>query len=230
MAGMAGMAGMFTYPRFATLAGASLATKLVLHLLAGVWLFRPVSQQLLALWTAFGILVLAHRMIGDPCWRNLPLVLLNTLLVVSSAVGAWPVFSCPTVRRAPRRRGQSSGPGSPAADVAGRPRSQGCGTPRQSACQDEHPVAIATRSGDPAVVPRWRGGASGCRRPPFPCAPGGPTPTGPASGSLRVGVAPMGGTRRGITSGMRGNPYPACVLSVRSLEGPGRPVTPRRST
>ncbi len=94
---------LFTYPYLATFAGATAATALVVASVQGLPGLRSLSPRLLAYLVAVVVLGLARVYTGPTQWSDIPLLLLNALLVASSAIGASQV-SVETLAALRRRR------------------------------------------------------------------------------------------------------------------------------
>lgn len=78
---------LFTYTTLATLGGASLATALAVHTLRDIPGLRNVPRNVLAWGIATAILIVAIGLQGGLHLADVPLVLLNGLLVTAAAVG-----------------------------------------------------------------------------------------------------------------------------------------------
>lgn len=87
------MSTLFTYPSLGTFAGATVATALVVAAIQGLPGVRALSPRLLAFVVALVVLGLARVSTGPVDWGDIPLLLLNALLVAASAIGAGQVSS-----------------------------------------------------------------------------------------------------------------------------------------
>lgn len=88
-AGVSTVTDLFTYPTLGTLAGASVATTLVVEALKPLPWLRRFSPRAIAFPVAMAVLAMAYAATGQLSLGNLPLLVLNGLLVASAAVGTW---------------------------------------------------------------------------------------------------------------------------------------------
>ncbi|MDD4753838.1 MAG: hypothetical protein PHT78_11440 [Desulfitobacteriaceae bacterium] len=87
------MQDLFTYASLGTLAGAVAATVLVVDFLKGFRLFKCFSTRCIVFIIAEVIVFLADLAAGNFTLKNIPLCILNGLLVAASAMGSWQVIS-----------------------------------------------------------------------------------------------------------------------------------------
>ncbi|MBS3968480.1 MAG: hypothetical protein KGZ94_00055 [Clostridia bacterium] len=83
---------MYTYNYLTTLLGAVSATILIVEFLKETKLFKNLPTRRLTFFVATGIIILTSLLTGEFTITELPLYVLNGLLVTSSAMGSWEVF------------------------------------------------------------------------------------------------------------------------------------------
>ncbi|HBC94856.1 MAG TPA: hypothetical protein DCZ10_18640 [Pelotomaculum sp.] len=86
------MQDLFTYATLGTLAGAVAATVLVVDSIKGFGFLKRFSTRCLVVVVAEGIVFLADIAAGSFRIKNVPLCILNGLLVAASAMGSWQVI------------------------------------------------------------------------------------------------------------------------------------------
>ncbi|MDI3317601.1 MAG: hypothetical protein QJR14_08315 [Bacillota bacterium] len=119
---MSATTGLFTYSNLGTLAGASLATALVLEAIRPLPGLHRLPARLVALPVATLLLALAEAARGDLRPGDAPLLVLNGLLVASAATSlrcrrARPSSVRITIAYAVRRKGSPQPPGPPPASA-----------------------------------------------------------------------------------------------------------------
>ena len=87
-----GMQDLFTYAYLSTLAGAVTATVLVVDFIKGLGFLKHFSTRCLVVVVAEGIVFLVDIAAGSFKMRDVPLCILNGLLVAASAMGSWQVI------------------------------------------------------------------------------------------------------------------------------------------
>lgn len=92
------MSGLFAYGTIGTLAGAVAATTLVVQAIKRLAVLGSVSPRLLAYLVATVLMFVDSLATGALAWSQVPLLLLNGLLVASSAMGTWQVATAALVR------------------------------------------------------------------------------------------------------------------------------------
>ncbi len=85
------MQDLFTYASLGTLAGAVAATVLVVDFVKELSFLKRFSTRCLVVLVAEGIVLLADFAEGSFTVKNVPLCVLNGLLVAASAIGSWQV-------------------------------------------------------------------------------------------------------------------------------------------
>ncbi|MEW6425631.1 MAG: hypothetical protein AB1523_12995 [Bacillota bacterium] len=110
------MPDLFTYDSLGSLTGAVTATVLVVQFLKNLEPFKRFPSRWLALAVAEGVVAVNSIATGHFTLKELPLHLLNGLLVAASAIGSWEVihdnlFGGPQKERGsnPCKENQSSG-------------------------------------------------------------------------------------------------------------------------
>jgi len=86
------MQDLFTYASLGTLAGAVAATVLVVDSIKELGFLKRFSTRCLVVVVAEGIVFLADIAAGSFTVKNVPLCVLNGLLVAASAMGSWQVI------------------------------------------------------------------------------------------------------------------------------------------
>ncbi|AGL00015.1 hypothetical protein [Desulfoscipio gibsoniae] len=86
------MQDLFTYASLSTLAGAVTATVLIVDFIKRLGFLKHFSTRCLVVVVAEGIIFLVDTATGSFKMRNLPLCILNGLLVAASAMGSWQVI------------------------------------------------------------------------------------------------------------------------------------------
>ncbi|HUW64816.1 MAG TPA: hypothetical protein VMW83_08980 [Spirochaetia bacterium] len=83
------MQDLFTYASLGTMAGAVAATVLVIDFIKDLGPLKRIPTRVLVLVVAEGVVLLAGVAAGDFTLKNVPLSVLNGLLVAASAMGSW---------------------------------------------------------------------------------------------------------------------------------------------
>lgn len=86
------MQNLFTYASMSTLAGAVAATILVVNFIKDARALKRLSTRYLVLLVAEGVVFLTNFATGTLTLMNIPLCILNGLLVAASAMGSWQVI------------------------------------------------------------------------------------------------------------------------------------------
>ncbi|GFN22954.1 MAG: hypothetical protein IMW96_01010 [Thermoanaerobacteraceae bacterium] len=86
------MEGLFTYADLATLSGAAMATLLVVEFLKNIGRLKGWSMRGLILTVALTLIIITNLATGNFSFRDIPLYLLNGLLVAVSATGSRQMF------------------------------------------------------------------------------------------------------------------------------------------
>ncbi len=86
------MQDLFTYASLGTLAGAVAATVLVVDSIKKFGFLKRFSTRCLVVVVAEGIVFLTDIATGGFTVKNVPLYVLNGLLVAASAMGSWQVI------------------------------------------------------------------------------------------------------------------------------------------
>lgn len=86
------MQNLFTYASLGTLAGAVAATVLVVIFAKGVGPLKRLSTRCLVVLVAEGIVFLTNVAAGNLTIMNVPLCIINGLLVAASAMGSWQII------------------------------------------------------------------------------------------------------------------------------------------
>lgn len=86
------MQDLFTYASLGTLGGAVAATVLTVDSIKEIAFLKRFSTRCLVVLVAEGIVFLADIAAGTFTVKNIPLCLLNGLLVAASAMGSWQVI------------------------------------------------------------------------------------------------------------------------------------------
>lgn len=85
------MQDLFTYASLGTLTGAVAATVLVVDFVKELSILKRFSTRCLVVLVAEGVVFLADITAGSFTAKNIPLCVLNGLLVAASAMGSWQV-------------------------------------------------------------------------------------------------------------------------------------------
>lgn len=83
------MQNLFTYANLGTLAGAVAATVLLVNFIKEVGPFKRLSTRCLAVIIAEGVVFLTNLAAGSLTIMNVPLCIINGLLVAATAMGSW---------------------------------------------------------------------------------------------------------------------------------------------
>lgn len=83
------MQDFFDYKYLGTLAGATAATILIVEFIKDIQPIKKIPTRCLVLTIAFILVISVTLAKGEFIFSNIPLYIINALLVTSSAIGSW---------------------------------------------------------------------------------------------------------------------------------------------